>query len=468
LSISLQALILASMALVRVGFAAAAPRVALLPPAVASPSEVAVARATLEAEQLEVRLLDRAALPLTGETADLSGARTEVSRALEVARARFVATRFEEARAAIAAAEMRASRWAGHPAVARGLAELALVGAECGDAKGFATAAARAQIADLDPGRWSPAVRDAYKRALAERDRLPRARLSVGGTGGATVFIDGAPRGQLPLETTVSVGDHAVYVNAEGSSPYGRALHIAGDTKIAVALTALAEDERLAALRQRAEDGEPPSTDELAFLARRLDVEAVVVLQFRGRQVVATLGGPGLRERPSEAAGERAAAIGEVLHPVGLGMRRQCVLSHAAPAGGRAGTALELRIGANACVSQVRLSYRVRPGIAWKTAATVPRAGEARMVVDAGELPSSARPYAFEYFLSGEAARGAIVATLSDATAPLRIPIEPNRSRWYRKWWVWTLAGVVTGGVVVTAAVLATRPAPDARVVGPP
>jgi hypothetical protein len=84
-----------------------------------------------------------------------------------------------------------------------------------------------------------------------------------------------------------------------------------------------------------------------------------------------------------------------------------------------------------------------------------------------GALPSSRRGYVLEYYLLGENPLGAVVGGLRDRADPLRVPVEGDRGGWYRRWWIWTLAGVVTAGAIATGVVLGTRPAPDARLVGP-
>ena len=64
-------------------------------------------------------------------------------------------------------------------------------------------------------------------------------------------------------------------------------------------------------------------------------------------------------------------------------------------------------------------------------------------------------------------------ATEPTTTAPALVLTQPAPARAekqpaYKKWWVWTIVGVVAVGAVTTAAVLTTRPAPDARLVGTP
>lgn len=58
----------------------------------------------------------------------------------------------------------------------------------------------------------------------------------------------------------------------------------------------------------------------------------------------------------------------------------------------------------------------------------------------------------------------ATVITPTPASASTQIDVRkteaPHKTPLYKRWWVWTAVGVVVVGGVVTAAVLATRPAP--------
>jgi len=437
----------------------------------ASPAELELARAELDGARVEGQMTGLDALPLRGELLALARARAEAERALDQARTQFVATRYADAHATIRQAEERTLRWAGDPRVARALAQLALVAAQSGESSGYARAAARFGRLDLDPARWSPDVRAGYERARAARDGAPQGTLAVGTQPpGAAVLVDGVPAGRTPLRAPLPVGPHAILVEQEGTVPAARAADIARDAifTLALDLAPLADDERLGALRSVVEAGVDPGPDALAFAAQRLGADAVAVVRTGAgpNSVHAVVGGPGVAWAAFEHAGQRLAALRQALADVGRHLRAECGLAHTPPERGHAGRPLTLQLSAGACLARVRGAYRHGAGQnLWSPVTAELAAGAGALTVPA--LPSSRRPYVLEYHLTGETARGSIAGEVGSPQAPVRVLIDadltPAAERaWYRKWWVWAIAGVVAAGTT-TAVILLERPGTDAR-----
>jgi hypothetical protein len=455
------------------GVAHAEPRVALVL-GDAPAADVAVARVSLASSGFEVAVVDAQAAPYDGELAALQRTQREVRRAVDDARASFVATRYAEARTIAVDAEKRAASWAGEPGVARALAELALVAAQCGDPAGYAHAAAYDAQLKLDEARWSPTVRDAFARATVDRERGRRVPLRIRSwPAGATLFVDGIPQivADGSTELMVLTGTHAIYVSGAAMMPVHQPLRLERAADLTVNTTAITDRDRASALRLRVASEMALDPAELASAAASLHVDALATLALGDRRAVVYAWAPGVAsERPIEESGERGEAITAAMREAARRLHVAFSLSHTPPERARAGSPLELKIAVGPSVHQVTLSFFTTLGRKWEQRSGEVRAGEAAFQLDRAQLPSSDRPYLLEYYLSAHDARGAELATLRDATTPLRLPIDPDRERphWYKKWWVWTIVGVVAAGAVTTAVVLTTRPPPDARLVGTP
>jgi hypothetical protein len=448
-----------------VGSAEAAPRVVVIT-ADAQPAEMEIARAELEAAQLDGRVMTQLELPLAGAVALLDTARRDAAGALEKARAAFVRTDYAGCRQI---ADALPATWGGDPRVARGLAQLSLIAAQCGDKQGYERAAAREAHLELDPARWSPDVRAAYERAVTARDGGAHGMLFVGSEpAGAGIWLDGEPAGHTPVRLRTTAGEHAVLLLADGSVPVGRTIEVHADklTTLVAPLVPLAGNERLGALRLAVEAGEDPGGPTLADAARRLDADAVAVVRATGPEIVrAVVAGPGVGWAAFEQRGQRLGALRRVVADLGRHVRGECGLVHTPPERAHAGGTLELSAQAGACLAKVRAAHRLTGGN-WTADAAALANGTAHLQLT---LPSSDHATVLEYFLAGETARGNVAAQAGTQTAPLRIPVDadvPLGRPWYKKWWVWTLAGVAVAGAGV-AIYVATAPGTDARLGGP-
>jgi hypothetical protein len=84
-------------------------------------------------------------------------------------------------------------------------------------------------------------------------------------------------------------------------------------------------------------------------------------------------------------------------------------------------------------------------------------------------VPRADRPYVLEYRLWGETRSGAQASAIGSERVPLRVLIESQSiSRWYRKWWLWTLVGTAVAASVVVPAVVLTRPTNTDVILGSP
>jgi hypothetical protein len=90
-----------------------------------------------------------------------------------------------------------------------------------GDWDDFVQAALYAPGRTLDPGRFPPAARDTYARAVAEVAAKPRGAVAVGGPAGGRAFVDGAEAGTLPARVEgLPWGAHLVRVESKGHLPW--------------------------------------------------------------------------------------------------------------------------------------------------------------------------------------------------------------------------------------------------------
>ncbi len=447
------------------GAARAEPRVALVVGDAAA-GDVAVARVSLASSGFAVTLVDAQAAPYEGELAALTHAQKDLRHAVDDARARFVATRYAEARTIAVDAAKRAAAWAGEPTVARALAELALVGAQCGDASGYALAAAYDAQLQLDEAHFSPTVRDAFARAVADRARARRVALHVRLPAGASLFVDGIPQLMVgpALDLMLSIGSHAIYASAPDMMPAHQSLRVERATELAIDAPPLTERDRASALRLRVASEMALRPAELEAAARTLHADALATLAVLDGRVVVYAWAPGVAsERAIGEGGERGEAITAAVREAARRLRTAFSLSHTPPERARAGAPLELKIATGPSLHEVTLSFFTTLGRKWQQRSGLVHDGAAAFQLDRAQLPSSDRPYLLEYYLSAHDEHGAELATLRDATTPLRLPIDPDRERphWYKKWWVWTIVGGVVAGAATTGG--RARHAPRAR-----
>jgi hypothetical protein len=85
----------------------------------------------------------------------------------------------------------------------------------------------------LDPGRKllqaeaAPAVLELYERVARQQAMVPRGELEVrSDTPGALVYLDDAAHGAAPARARLSVGRHALRVEAPGYQPYGALIDV--------------------------------------------------------------------------------------------------------------------------------------------------------------------------------------------------------------------------------------------------
>jgi len=122
-------------------------------------------------------------------------------------------------------------------------------------------------------------------------------------------------------------------------------------------------------------------------------------------------------------------------------------------------------------VKGASVTYRM-PGL--NTISTIGVAGDAREVVIAIPLPAlGAKPGRLRYHLdildqnnNSLARKGSpdhpLQVTLTEVAAPQQplaaVDSSPSGPAWYRRWWVWAIAGAVVAGATTAAVVVATRP----------
>jgi hypothetical protein len=440
--------------------AGAAPHVGVLATPGLTAAELEVTRAELRATGLEVDLVTLP--PPEGAFREIAETRRDLEGALTDARAEFVATHYDNCAKLTARADERGRAWAGEPQVARLLAELALVAALCGDANGVTRAAAHFAALELDPRRWSPDVRERYARAVHALAALKLRPLSIAlDPPDAELYIDGARTSASPA---AAPGAHALYATRTGYSPVAANI----DGPIALRLERLTDGERVAAVRARLADGELPSIEELAFAAHRLGFDGLVALDGRA-QVRAVVAGRDLDGAVVEATGSRLAALREVAAKVGLRVRESCALVHSPPERIRAGQSLALVARGPRCLARIRGGFRTFAD--WRDHTAAFSDGIATIVLAADELPSSERPYVLQYYLRGESAIGSLIDGAGSPASPVRVLVDADRAprpaaRWYRKWWIWTLAGGAVAAASIATAVVLTRPSSEARLVG--
>ncbi len=235
-----------------------------------SPAQVAEVRASLGPTSVAGLVLRHAELALPDEQ-ELGAA------AVAAAYQDFIAgdgSRCRERLAGVDLPRLLAHRQRAH--VARAL----LLDARCAEGLG-ASAEADARFAefasyDLElaeaEGVLSPALRPRFDRALAAAGTAPRARLSVEGTPGGRVMIDGRLAGcTAPCSPVVRVGAHVISVEADGAALAWRKLVVesprAGAAAPSVSLPRAPASATEAAAQWRARVGAGFAPDDAAGLA---------------------------------------------------------------------------------------------------------------------------------------------------------------------------------------------------------
>ncbi len=129
----------------------------------------------------------------------------------------------------------------------------------------------------IDPGRFSPSVREEIERARAAVADRPRAALVVSALSGCRVMIDGAPATRAPYV----IGPHWVYVSCADREPWGTRVElVAADTRIDAGNVAIAA----------------PTDEELLVQARAVAARAFVGVRVQGGIAMMRLVGADGRE----------------------------------------------------------------------------------------------------------------------------------------------------------------------------
>lgn len=129
----------------------------------------------------------------------------------------------------------------------------------------------------IDPGRFSPSVREEIERARAAIASRPKAALVVSALSGCRVMIDGAPATQAPYV----IGPHWVHVACRDREPWGTRVElVAADTRIQAGNVAIAA----------------PSDEELLVQARAVAARAFVGVRVQGGVAMLRLVGADGRE----------------------------------------------------------------------------------------------------------------------------------------------------------------------------
>jgi hypothetical protein len=129
----------------------------------------------------------------------------------------------------------------------------------------------------IDPGRFSPSVREEIERARATVASRPKASLVVSALPGCRVMIDGAPATQSPYV----IGSHWVHVACPDREPWGTRVElVAATTRIDAGNLPIAA----------------PSDDELLVQARAVAARAFVGVRVQGGVALLRLVGADGRE----------------------------------------------------------------------------------------------------------------------------------------------------------------------------
>jgi len=131
-------------------------------------------------------------------------------------------------------------------------------------------------------------------------------------------------------------------------------------------------------------------------------------------------------------------------------------LEHSVPGKAVAGRTLECRVSVvrgEEMVRQVILHWR-RGGLL--TYRTIQFPGQGRMLARL-ILPRDSYGYQLEYFIEARDATGNTIGRVGSPERPLTIQVSgvsrPGRP-FYRKWWFWTVVGVVAASAITTSAVV--------------
>jgi tetratricopeptide (TPR) repeat protein len=142
----------------------------------------------------------------------------------------------------------------------------------------------------------------------------------------------------------------------------------------------------------------------------------------------------------------------------------ELTLSHAAPAEARPGRPLEVVVNLHdpdGRAARLVLRHRGPDGGSYSEQ-SVPASPGAVVIQLAGII---VKPPLIEYFVQALDGAGRALAGVGSAERPLQVAVREEvkpATPVYRRWWFWTVAGVLAAGAAgATAAVLLTRPAPS-------
>lgn len=134
----------------------------------------------------------------------------------------------------------------------------------------------------VDPAEFPPNVIDAFQKAKAAEDKLPRGRLVVNSTPPkARVFVDELPVGVTPVAVPASAGDHVIRVELAGHLDFVKAVTVESYAKLEtqVTLEPNAVIEALKQLENLALNGGAPGTfsEPATTVCNALEADAVVL-----------------------------------------------------------------------------------------------------------------------------------------------------------------------------------------------
>jgi tetratricopeptide (TPR) repeat protein len=132
---------------------------------------------------------------------------------------------------------------------------------------------------------------------------------------------------------------------------------------------------------------------------------------------------------------------------------------------------MAMRVAADplAMVARVELRYRRAGDQRWSV--TTPDGEDHVARLPAFPLPIAGKDYRVEYVIVAKDRYGAILDNLGTSSAPLAFVVSESAIvrplRWYKRWWVWAIAGTVAAGIA-TAVTLSqtTGKLPNMPVVG--
>lgn len=420
-----------------------------------------------------VDVLDRSTIatrfPPSPTALDLVEREALAARIYAEAERAFVATKFSDAKVAVErclgvlealppsastqAEWVRAQLLLGRVELARGNDAMA--------AAAFRAAAAGAPELVLDEAEYPPEVRAAYAAAQREvLDEPPRTLIVRSDPPDAEVELNGRAVGRTPVEVRRPPGRCVLSIVRPRYERYLASCPGSGDVMASLLISGRSELKDL--LRERLTSDprwfvEPPYLDALAYV---LEATWVLVLEpGRGQEVEArlfwTLGGRFVPVTPARYGPADAAKLGAAVRDA-VRAAEGLAVELLAPLPGS--LEVHARAGDPGAVARAVLMVRRKGARAWRTVELAARPeGRFAGSVPRAEVGDPAAALELEYYVEGYDANGTLVSRVGAPDEPLvyrraaapGAPVQPAGPAWYRKWWVWTIAGAVVAGASV-------------------